>query len=74
VHLARVWAKKSPITGELVSADIVPAAPDQDAAQLRASIQQHCAARLERWKVPAIFRVVSELETNASGKIRRSAP
>ena len=36
-----------------------------DAAELSA----HCAARLAKYKVPAEFRIVDELPTNASGKI-----
>lgn len=73
VHLARVGAKSSPITGQLVVAEIVPSGEVEDTALLRMRIQQHCASRLERWKVPALIRIVSQLETSASGKIKRHA-
>lgn len=71
VKQARVWGTKSPITGELVSAEIVPAPGDYTAEELRGKLQGYCIDRLERWKMPAFIRVVDDLEVNASGKVKR---
>ncbi|MBK5932734.1 acyl-CoA synthetase (AMP-forming)/AMP-acid ligase II [Rhodovulum imhoffii] len=71
VHMARVYAKTNPIMGALVAADVHPE-PGSDPTQLRASLRDWCAARLDRHKVPAVFRMVDQFRTNAAGKIERS--
>lgn len=72
VALARVAARRNPITGQIVTADIVPAAPTADPAALRKSIEAYCAGRLEPFKRPALIRLVENLDIGASGKLARS--
>ncbi|KFC71185.1 Benzoate-CoA ligase family protein [Devosia sp. LC5] len=72
VKQARVWGIKSPITGQLVSAEIVPASQDYAIEELHKILHRYCTDRLEPWKMPAIIRVVDDLEVNAAGKVKRS--
>lgn len=72
VRLARVTGKKSPITGQLVAADIAPSDSQADPAALKASVLAHCRARLEAWKTPALIRVVPDIDANSGGKVSRS--
>ncbi|KFI26940.1 2-succinylbenzoate--CoA ligase [Haematobacter missouriensis] len=72
VSLAQVAAKSSPITGNLLVATIVPADPAADRAALKRELLAHAQAHLEREAVPAMWRFVDHLETNAAGKIVRS--
>lgn len=71
VVAAHVGAKKSAFTGALVKAQIVlsTAADDSVVAQ----IQEHCRARLEAFKVPALIEIVSQLQTNTMGKVKRGS-
>ena len=73
VSLSHVAAKASPITGNLLVATIVPADPDADRAALKREIMAAAQAALEREAVPAIYRFVDRLDTNAAGKIVRTA-
>ena len=72
VGLAQVAARRSPITGALLVATVVPASPDTDREALKALIVARCRAELEREAVPARINFADSLETNAAGKIRRS--
>ena len=73
VEQARVMAKPNPITGALVMAEVVPSAVfAHDASTLRTSLLAACRHQLDPYKVPAVLRVVSELETTSSGKLKRS--
>lgn len=57
------------LTGESVVAALVGDAgfvPDE------AALQQHCLARLEKFKVPARFVVVPEISRSNTGKIKRA--
>lgn len=71
VDLARVSAHKSPITGQLVVAEVV-AASGVDAGALPAALKAWCADRLPHWKRPAMIRVVAHLTATAGGKIDRA--
>lgn len=72
VGLASVTAKKSPITGALLMATVVPLDPDADQKALKDLIMTTCRAELEREATPARIRFVDHLETNAAGKIVRN--
>ncbi len=72
VLAARVRSRSSPITGALVTAEVVVSDP-QDAG-LREAILDVCRARLEPHKVPGTLRMVPALDVLPSGKLaRRSA-
>jgi acyl-CoA synthetase (AMP-forming)/AMP-acid ligase II len=69
---ARVYAKTSPFTGSLVAADIVGESSAEPSV-LRKRLLAWCRQHLDAHKVPAIIRVVESIETNAAGKLKRSA-
>jgi acyl-coenzyme A synthetase/AMP-(fatty) acid ligase len=77
VRLSLVRARKSPITGSIVVADVVlkgeldpTDGTDQNAA-LRREIIQICQERLAKHKVPATIQFVPSLEVSATGKLTR---
>ncbi|MBL8370326.1 MAG: acyl--CoA ligase [Burkholderiaceae bacterium] len=67
---ARVFAKKSSMTGQLVAAEIVLEA-GSDVKVMRQHIIQSCKRNLESWEVPALISFVNELRENAAGKRER---
>ena len=67
-----VKPKGSGMMGQLVTADIQPRKADADTASLKKQIMAHCRARLEKYKVPALIRFVTEIEHNPTGKISRA--
>lgn len=77
VRMSLVRARRSPITGALVAADVVlsdrmggqPARPPEDT--LSQEILETCRRTLAPYKVPAIIRFVPALEVSASGKLVR---
>lgn len=75
VRVSLVRARKNPITGALVIADVVPTSPPDEAAggakELEREILEHCRAALPRHKVPAAVNFVASLAMAASGKIAR---
>jgi len=75
VRVSVVRARKNPITGALVVADVVLNAPldraDGEAKALEREILEHCRASLPRHKVPAAINFVAALAMAASGKIAR---
>jgi acyl-coenzyme A synthetase/AMP-(fatty) acid ligase len=80
VRVSLVRARKSPITGSIVVADVVlKGEPDtidpvDQRAILRQEIIQICSERLPRHKVPAAIHFVPSLDVSATGKlIRRNA-
>ncbi len=70
VRQSRVRARKSPLTGALVAADVVAVAGSDEAA-LRADILSTCRAILPRHKVPVSLTFVAELPMTAGGKLER---
>jgi acyl-coenzyme A synthetase/AMP-(fatty) acid ligase len=74
VRMSRVWARKSPITGAIVAAEIVPRDPADAAAgfgALREAILQACRDALAPHKVPVSLRAVASLPVAPSGKLLR---
>ncbi len=74
VRMARVAARKSPITGAIVVADVVLTeicAPAR-AEEIRKKILADCRASLAPHKVPAMIKFVEKLEITAAGKLARS--
>jgi len=72
ISAARVYGKSNPFTGSVVVADIGLADPDIDPAEARESILTYASARLDRHKVPALLKIISEFEINAAGKLTRA--
>jgi acyl-coenzyme A synthetase/AMP-(fatty) acid ligase len=75
VRMSRVRSKPSPITGALVTADVVlaAAAADDEAADPARVILQACRDTLPPHKVPALIRIVPALEIAPAGKLARHA-
>lgn len=71
VAQCHVYGKKNPMMGMLVVADIVLAPSYSSAGEVKTQLQSHCKVKLSSYKVPALFKFVDEISTNATGKIVR---
>jgi acyl-CoA synthetase (AMP-forming)/AMP-acid ligase II len=75
VQMCLVRAKKNPITGALVVADVIlktaAVSEKEDQASTRNSILQLCREFLPPYKVPAVINIVTSLALDASGKVMR---
>ena len=71
VALVAVSARKNPFTGNLVQATIVPS-EQGDHAQLKRDLIEFCGQKLEKFKMPAVWKFVEELPISSTGKILRS--
>jgi acyl-coenzyme A synthetase/AMP-(fatty) acid ligase len=77
VRMSLVRARRNPITGAVVTADVAlvepqaAASPEQKAA-LRADIMAMCRTALPAHKAPATIRFVPDLVVTAGGKLDRS--
>jgi acyl-coenzyme A synthetase/AMP-(fatty) acid ligase len=73
VQMSRVRARRSPITGALVAAEVVlaPAAAAEPATQITAQIREACRRALAPHKVPAVIQIVHALPLSANGKLLR---
>jgi len=78
VQMSLVKARKSPITGALVVADVVVKSDSQlrtidaGAKWLRRDILESCRQALAPYKVPATIKFVAMLEVGPSGKLARA--
>jgi acyl-CoA synthetase (AMP-forming)/AMP-acid ligase II len=71
VQMSLVRARKNPITGAIVVADVVVTPEHAALAVLKGQIIAACRGALARYKVPAIIRFVPAIEVAASGKLVR---
>jgi acyl-coenzyme A synthetase/AMP-(fatty) acid ligase len=72
VRMSKVRSRSNPITGSLVSADVVlDSAADRDGS--RREILMLCRDALPPHKVPAVIRIVPALDLAATGKLARHA-
>jgi acyl-coenzyme A synthetase/AMP-(fatty) acid ligase len=74
VQMSLVKARKSPITGFLLAADVLPRSqPEAPGAseQLKGEIMATCRRSLAAYKVPVAIRIVANLDVTASGKLVR---
>ncbi len=71
VQMSVVRARKSPITGAIVVADVVATTEEAATDVLRGEILDACRDALARYKVPASIRFVAAIEVAASGKMVR---
>ena len=76
VRMSLVKARRSPITGAIVVADVVAGfstakGDDATAAALRRELLDSCRHALAPHKVPATIRFVESLDVTASGKLAR---
>jgi len=73
VAFANVFPKRSGIMGALVEAHVVLRSGEMEASKAPAEMRAWCVERLERYKVPAIIRIVDEIEVGSNGKVTRRA-
>lgn len=72
VRMSLVRARKNPLTGAIVVADVVLTAPVAGDESLKHDILEMCRDRLERHKVPAMIRFVEDLALTPGGKLSRA--
>jgi acyl-coenzyme A synthetase/AMP-(fatty) acid ligase len=73
VRMSRAKARKSPITGAIVVADVVLAESGAiRAKEIRDEILADCRAHLASHKVPAVIRFVEALDVTPAGKLART--
>ncbi len=73
VLMSRAWARRSPITGAIVAADVVVRTGGETVpfAPIRGAILATCRRNLPAHKVPVTLRQVASLPMDASGKLSR---
>ena len=74
VKMSLVGARRNPITGAIVVADVVlhdPVQPGSDSDALKQDILAFCRAELPAHKVPAAIKFVAALEMTLAGKLVR---
>jgi acyl-coenzyme A synthetase/AMP-(fatty) acid ligase len=76
VRMSLVRARRNPITGAVVVADVVlaetaGAAPADSPELVKSDLLNACRRTLAAHKVPAMLRFVESLEFNAAGKLVR---
>jgi len=69
----RVYSKKNPIIGELVSADIMLSEEQEDKKTVKKTITEHCKTKLELYKIPALISFTSDLQISPAGKLTRTS-
>lgn len=72
VRMSLVRARKNPLTGAIVVADVVLNGSVEDEETLKQEIIEGCRELLERHKVPAIIRFVPSLALTPGGKLSRA--
>ena len=74
VRMSRARARKSPITGSIVVADVILAdgCDLSRGGEIRDAILADCRASLPPHKVPAMIKFVEALDITAAGKLARS--
>jgi acyl-coenzyme A synthetase/AMP-(fatty) acid ligase len=74
VRMSVVIGRRNPITGAVVTAQIVPDTAQGGAAPpgLERDIRAFCGARLAPYKVPATIRIVAALDVSPGGKLIRA--
>jgi acyl-CoA synthetase (AMP-forming)/AMP-acid ligase II len=72
VAAARVTARRNPFSGSVLTAEVVPVSPPADPEAFKSALLRHCRERLPKEAVPALVKLLDQLEVNAAGKLRRN--
>ncbi len=72
VRQSRVRARKSPVIGSIVVADLVLRPNADNIETVKQEIFSLCKANLPAHKIPAVLSVVATIEVTAGGKVARS--
>lgn len=73
VSLARVYGRPSSIVGTIMQADVVLTEQHGDRQAACREIKAFIRSRVDAEKVPAIIRIVNQLDVTPAGKLRRGA-
>lgn len=70
VSMANVFSKKNPVLGALVYAELVLTEQGEalSSKELKAELIAFCREKLEAFEIPAMFKRVESIATNATGK------
>lgn len=70
VSMANVFSRKNPVLGALVYADIMLTEQGESLSskELKAELIAFCREKLDAFEIPAIFKRVESIATNATGK------
>jgi len=69
IRLARVYAKKSHLMGDLVVCDmVIDDISTASISEVKKQIRVHCSQHLADWKTPALFNIVDNIDNSDSGK------
>jgi acyl-coenzyme A synthetase/AMP-(fatty) acid ligase len=76
VRMSLVKARRNPLTGSVVVAEVVLSDPESSsdtdvATKVKSDLLNACRATLAAHKVPALLRFVPALELSAAGKLVR---
>lgn len=71
VRQAKVRARKSPILGSIVVADVLLSFGSEASDALKRDLIEHCARSLPAHKVPALVNFVPAIDMTAGGKLAR---
>jgi acyl-CoA synthetase (AMP-forming)/AMP-acid ligase II len=74
VRMSVVRPRRNPVTGSLVSVDILlqePSQPQHQTSAIKLEILEICQQNLARHKIPVIIRYVNSVELAAAGKLLR---
>ncbi len=71
VQSTYVYAKASNIIGNLICAEVVIFDKQLDILLVKKNIIEHCKKNLEKYKVPAIIKIVNSIKITQNGKIKR---
>lgn len=71
VVLATVSARKSSIMGNLIEASVVVDTSMQSHSAFIDQLRDHCKQRMKKYMVPAFFKIINDIQMNATGKLVR---
>jgi acyl-coenzyme A synthetase/AMP-(fatty) acid ligase len=72
VRMSRVRARRNPITGAIVVAEVVLTEAPADPGAVKAEILDACRRELAAFKVPAMLGFIAALPLTAGGKLERA--
>ncbi|MDA1097710.1 MAG: AMP-binding protein [Proteobacteria bacterium] len=72
VAACRVIARKNPISGEILVAEVVPMQTPENPDTFKAELIKYCRTCLPPAAVPALVRLADRLDVNSAGKLSRS--
>lgn len=74
IIMAKVFSKANPVLGSLVACEVVIAdsAKELSSKDIKREVLSFCKKSLQSFEIPALFKVVETIATNATGKKVRS--